>query len=100
MPGHPGRADHRPWKPVKGPHMATSTPTPSRSAPRDAYEPSGWATFAGLMLAIGGFFSAMWGLAAVLNDEVLAVGNQGVLIADFTTWGWVHILLGVIMCLA
>jgi hypothetical protein len=79
--------------------MATSTPTPSRTAPNTAYEPSGWVTFAGLMLAIGGFFSAMWGLAAVLNDDVLKVGSQGVLLADFTTWGWVHILLGVIMCL-
>ena len=79
--------------------MATSTPTPSRSMPRDEYEPTGWATFAGIMLSLGGFFSAMWGLAAVLNDNVLAAGSQGVLIADFTTWGWVHILLGVVMCL-
>jgi hypothetical protein len=67
--------------------------------PRDEYEPTGWATFAGLMLAIGGFFSAMWGLAALLNDDVLHVGGQGVLIADFTTWGWVHLLLGIVMCL-
>ena len=79
--------------------MAATTPTPSRTVPNDAFEPSGWVTFAGLMLAIGGFFSAMWGLAAILNDKVLTVGGQGVLIADFTTWGWVHLLVGILMCL-
>ena len=78
--------------------MATTTPGPSRtSVPRDEYVPSGWATFAGIMLFVGAFFSAMWGLAAILNDQAVTVGGQGVIIADFTTWGWVHLLLGVFM---
>jgi hypothetical protein len=78
--------------------MATTTPTPSRtSVPRDEYLPTGWATFAAIILFVGGFFSAMWGLAAILNDEVVRVGGQGVMVADFTTWGWVQLLLGVFM---
>ena len=77
--------------------MATSTPTPSRAMRRDDYEPTAWAAFAGILLFVGGFFSAMWGLAAILNDKVLTSGGQGVLIADFTTWGWVHLLVGILM---
>ena len=79
--------------------MATTTPTPSRSVPRDEYVPTGWATFAGIVLFVAAFFSAMWGLAAILNDKAVTVGGSGVIIADFTTWGWVHLLLGVFMAL-
>ena len=80
--------------------MATTTPTPSRtSVPRDEYVPGGWATFAGIVLFVAAFFSAMWGLAAILNDKAVTVGGSGVIIADFTTWGWVHLLLGVLMAL-
>src|SRR3954466_7512045 len=80
--------------------MATSAPTPSRtSVPRDEYIPTGWTTFAGIVLFVSAFFSSMWGLAALLNDEVVTVGGQGVIIADFTTWGWIHLSVGILMAL-
>ena len=78
--------------------MATSTPSPSRtSVPSDEFVPTGWATFASIVLFVAAFFSGMWGLAAILNDQVVNVGGQGVIIADFTTWGWVHVVVAVIM---
>jgi hypothetical protein len=46
------------------------------------------------VMLIVGSLDALYGLAAILNDEVVFVGGQGVLIADVTTWGWVHFLLG------
>lgn len=59
---------------------------------------NGWISFAAIVLFINGFFTFFWGLAAVLNDNVVAVGGgEGVLIADFTTWGWVMMVLGVVM---
>jgi hypothetical protein len=60
-------------------------------------EPSGWAVFVAVVLFMNGVFGFIWGLGAVLNDKVVTVGGQGVLIADFTTWGWVHIVVGVLM---
>jgi len=45
------------------------------------------------MLIIGSL-DAFWGLAAILNDEVVVVGGRGALIFDITMWGWVHLLLG------
>jgi hypothetical protein len=62
-------------------------------------EQTGWAIFAGIILALNGFFAVMYGLAAVLNDEVVTVGGRGVAILDFTTWGWVTIILGTVMAL-
>jgi hypothetical protein len=60
---------------------------------------TGWAIFAGIMLALNGFFAVMYGLAAILNDEVVTVGGRGVAILDFTTWGWVTLVLGAVMAL-
>ena len=77
----------------------TAQPTSARAAREQEAEQSGWIAFAGIMLFLAGFFSFIWGLAAVLNDKVVTVGGGGVLIADFTTWGWVHMIVGVVMTL-
>ena len=64
-------------------------------------QPTGWTVFAGMLLVIVGFLDALWGLAAILNDQVVFVGNagHGVLVADVMTWGWVHLILGSIVAL-
>ena len=64
-------------------------------------QPTGWTVFAGMVLVIVGFLDALWGLAGILNNQVVFVGNsgQGVIVADVTTWGWVHLILGSIMAL-
>lgn len=62
-------------------------------------QPTGWTVFAGMVLVIVGSLDALWGLAGVLNDQVLVVGGHGAIIADVTTWGWVHLILGSIIAL-
>ena len=62
-------------------------------------ENSGWIAFAGVMLLILGSLDLLWGLAALLNDEVVVVGGHGALIFDLTTWGWVQLILGVVLVL-
>jgi hypothetical protein len=63
-------------------------------------QPSGWAAFAGVVLFIAGWLNFFYGLAAILNDEVVTVQGRGVAIWDFTAWGWIHLILGVVMVLA
>jgi hypothetical protein len=76
---------------------ATSQSRVSASAgARAEPELSGWIVFAALMLVVAGGFDIVWGLAAVLNDQVITVGGRGVLLWDFTVWGWVHIVMGAI----
>jgi len=63
-------------------------------------QPSGWAAFAGVVLFIAGWLNFFYGLAAVLNDQVVTVQGRGVAIWNFTAWGWIHLILGVVMVLA
>ncbi|HEU5142690.1 MAG TPA: hypothetical protein VFU04_05980 [Solirubrobacterales bacterium] len=46
-----------------------------------------------------GSLDALWGLAAIVNDEIVVVGGRGALIFDITTWGWIHLILGSIVAL-
>src|SRR6187200_550315 len=80
--------------------MEAGAPAGQRSESRgdrryaEERQPTGWTIFAGVLLLIVGSLDALYGLAAILNDDVVIVGGQGVIIADVTTWGWVHFLLG------
>ncbi|HEX6666391.1 MAG TPA: hypothetical protein VF081_07340 [Solirubrobacterales bacterium] len=56
-----------------------------------------WIAFAGVMMVILGCLGVIWGLAAVLNDDVVVVGGHGALVLDLTTWGWIQMLLGVVV---
>lgn len=64
---------------------------------RPERQPSGWTVFTGMILLVVGSLDALWGLAAILNDDVVLVGGHGVILADVTTWGWVHLVLGSII---
>ena len=61
----------------------------------------GWIIFAGTMLVILGIFHAIQGLVALFNDSVYLVGPKGLVInVDYTVWGWVHLLGGIVVALA
>jgi hypothetical protein len=62
-------------------------------------EITGWAVFAGVMLVMVGFLDLFYGLAGIVNDEVLTVGGEGAIIIDITAWGWFHFIVGIIMVL-
>jgi len=57
----------------------------------------GWVYFAGIIMIMVGIFQAISGLVALFNDEYYLVTNKGLVISlDYTVWGWVHLLLGVV----
>jgi hypothetical protein len=72
---------------------------PSERRPSVEDQLSGWVAFAAVVLLIVGSLDALYGLAAIVNDEVVVVGGHGALIVDLTTWGWVHLILGSLMAL-
>jgi hypothetical protein len=63
-------------------------------------EITGWAVFAGVILIMVGFLDLFYGLAGIVNDEVIRVGGEGAIIIDITAWGWFHFIVGIIMVLA
>ena len=60
----------------------------------------GWTMFAGIMLIMIGFFHALAGFTGILKDEFYAVTPNYILKFDATTWGWIHLIGGVIVVLA
>lgn len=61
---------------------------------------AGYAAFAGVVLIMVGFFQAVAGLAAIVDDTFYVVGREYVFQFDATTWGWIHLIIGVIVLLA
>ena len=49
------------------------------------------------MLMLIGAFHAFAGLVALINDEFYVVGSKWVFQFDATTWGWIHLLVGVVV---
>ena len=60
----------------------------------------GWTTFAGIMMIMIGVFHAIAGLSGVIKDDFYAVLPNYVLKFDVTTWGWIHLIGGIIIVLA
>lgn len=60
----------------------------------------GWAIFAGMMVTILGFFNVIDGLVALFQDEFFVPTQAGLLVFDITAWGWIHLIVGVVMILA
>jgi hypothetical protein len=61
---------------------------------------TGWITFAGVMLIIGGSLGLIFGIVAAVNDTWVVFTNRGDVSLDLSTWGWVHIIVGAIVLLA
>jgi hypothetical protein len=60
----------------------------------------GGITFAGAMLVLIGCFQFLGGLAAVINDELFDIGREYAFDLDPTAWGWIHMVLGVLLLVA
>lgn len=73
--------------------------TSTQMTQTDTMRGVGGALFAGTLMIIGGFFWALQGLAGLINSNFFRP------VADYynisgTTWGWVHLSLGILVLLA
>jgi hypothetical protein len=74
------------------------------TTPRSTTEVSPWAVsfliLAAALMVIGGIFHFIEGLAAVINDDFFVVVRGYAFDMDVSTWGWIHMVGGVIVTLA
>lgn len=64
-------------------------------------EQYGWALFAVTMLVLAGGFEIVNGLIALFRSGTYLVGSNGLVVSiDYTTWGWIHIGLGLLAVIA
>lgn len=81
--------------------MATSTPTGRSSGSQQASAGAvGVTVFAGILMIMAGAFHAFQGFVALVNDQFFVVGKEYVFEFDLTSWGWIHLLLGIGVALA
>jgi hypothetical protein len=77
---------------------------PSSAAGRAGEETSGSAVgfilFAGIMMIMVGCFQFFEGLVAVANDTFYVATRNYIFQADATTWGWIHLILGLLVAFA
>jgi hypothetical protein len=80
-----------------------STEIPSRPAGATE-EASPWATglslFAAALMMVAGIWHALAGIAALFQDTVYVSTPEYLYAFDLTAWGWIHLLMGILVLLA
>jgi hypothetical protein len=75
--------------------------TQQYETPRERQPVSGWAlggvVFAGCVLALNGGFHIVAGLVALIDDNFYVVTRNYTFDLDTTAWGWVHLIIGVLL---
>jgi hypothetical protein len=66
-----------------------SSPTVTRT--------SGWVSFASWMLMLAGLFQLFIGFLGVLSQDFYVKGQNWIARFDVTTWGWIHMAIGVVL---
>ena len=62
--------------------------------------PVGARFFAAILLLIAGLAQFFQGLTAVVHDNYYAVVNNYVFAFNIASWGWIHLILGVLLVLS
>ncbi len=53
--------------------------------------------FAGVLLLVDGILGILKGIAGIASNDVYTRINDYVFKFDVTSWGWIHLVLGVIL---
>jgi hypothetical protein len=65
---------------------------------------SGWAaggiTFAATIMLLIGIFQAIAGLSAIFDDQFYVVTANYAFDLDVTAWGWIHLIIGLLLITA
>jgi hypothetical protein len=84
--------------------MSEQSPSQYQSAGRAGKATSGWAVgfilFAAIMMIMVGVFQALQGIIAIFENEFYVATRNYLFQFDATTWGWIHLLVGLVVALA
>jgi hypothetical protein len=79
-------------------------PTPEYPSQVDAPPPSsaarGLIVFAGVLMIMSGGFQIIAGMVALFENEFYVATRNYLLQFDATSWGWIHLLLGLLVLCA
>ncbi|ASR01317.1 hypothetical protein RVF83_07950 [Gordonia rubripertincta] len=75
--------------------MSASTDQQANSSAKQGFA-FGISIVAAALLFVAGLVSVFQGISAIANDELFVVGRNYVFEFDLTTWGWIHLILGIV----
>ncbi|CAM5592068.1 DUF7144 family membrane protein [Streptomyces tanashiensis] len=75
------------------------------TAPRKTSSTSGaWAAggtlFAGVLMLVTGIMDVFQGIAGIAEDDIYTRVGDYVFKFNLTTWGWIHLILGIVVAIA
>ena len=76
--------------------MSTTSSRRADDEPTKYLVSRGTTTFAGVMLITVATFQILEGIAAIAEDTVFVSGVKYTYEFDVTTWGWIHLVVGII----
>jgi hypothetical protein len=92
------------WSAAGEKEPAMSNEAYQASAARADREASGWAVgfilFAAIMMIMVGIFQAVQGIVAIFENEFYVATRNYTFQFDATTWGWIHLLVGLLVAFA
>ncbi|WP_019146484.1 DUF7144 family membrane protein [Aeromicrobium massiliense] len=88
------RTDARPDDTTARGHYGSTTPTTVSGW-------AGWIAFATFMMVLVGTWHAISGLVALFRDDYFLVNSDGLVVTvDYTAWGWIHLIGGIVVAAA
>jgi hypothetical protein len=76
-------------------------PQPTTGFPSEPSAWTGWVVFGGVMMILVGAFQIIEGLVALFDQGFYLVSRNGLIVnVDYNTWGWVHLVIGLVAVLA
>jgi hypothetical protein len=60
----------------------------------------GWIWFAAILMIMNGTFNLIDGLVALFKDEVYVQSKSGLVVFDYTAWGWILLIIGALQVVA
>jgi hypothetical protein len=60
---------------------------------------TGLVLFAGVVMLVNGLLDLFQGIVAVARDDLIVTTPRYVFRFDLTSWGWIHIVLGLVLAL-
>jgi hypothetical protein len=98
-----GHGRHRPGQPTSTQDEGSAMTEGSAPLYRPSEEGEvavgriGLILFAAILMIMGGVFQAFTGLVAIFNDQFLIPTREYLFQFDRTSWGWIHLVLGVVI---
>lgn len=75
--------------------MANSTDREVNSSTKDGFA-FGISIVAAALLFVAGLVAVFQGISAIANDNLFVVGPQYIYQFNLTTWGWIHLIIGIV----